>query len=351
MIHLSEDIVYCGTSSLINFTEFLAMQTYSSVHLLTDEHTKSHCLPLFPAGIFNSLLSIHSGEKNKRLFVVEDICRHLLKENADRKSVLVNLGGGMVGDIGGFAASVYKRGIDFVNIPTTLLAMIDASIGGKTGVDLDGNKNMIGTFKKPKAVFIYPEFLKTLPFRELMSGYAEIIKHGLIAEEKLMESAFKQIQDNPFQIQADLIQANVDIKQAIVSEDFREEGKRRLLNFGHTIGHAIETCSMTSVQLFHGEAIAIGLVAELYISSVLSGFDTKQLESFSQKIRAIYPDIILSGSDAELIELMKSDKKNEDDKITMFTLKGVGLPDGIHHPTAQLMLESLDFVRNVFSKK
>src|SRR5690606_17356227 len=238
--------------------EFLNKNTYSKIFILTDRNTSEHCLPvvtsLMPELTAYDLIEIDPGEENKNIDFCIGIWKMMLDFGADRKSLLINLGGGVVTDMGGFAASTFKRGLDFVQIPTTLLSQVDASVGGKTGIDMDGVKNIIGTFTQPKAVFINTTFLTTLADKQVVSGFAEMVKHGLIYDknyfEELKSIDLRQIDDS-------FIVRSVEIKNDVVTGDPTEKGLRKILNFGHTIGHAIESYSLAhdSFPLLHGEAI------------------------------------------------------------------------------------------------
>ncbi|HEY8400693.1 MAG TPA: 3-dehydroquinate synthase family protein, partial [Cytophagaceae bacterium] len=247
--------------------EFLQGKQYSSVCVIADENTEKHCFPLLlPALQKYHLITIPSGEENKTLSTCERIWKGMTDQQLDRKAVVINLGGGVIGDMGGFCASTYKRGIDFIQIPTTLLSQVDASVGGKLGVDFFSYKNHIGVFKEPAAVFINADFLKTLDPAELRSGFAEIIKHCLIADKtKWEEISRKSLAEQNWE---DLIAHSVEIKSKVTTADPTEQGLRKILNFGHTIGHAIESYYLTikDKKLLHGEAIAIGMVAESYIA-------------------------------------------------------------------------------------
>jgi 3-dehydroquinate synthase len=260
---------------------YLAENSYSHIAVIADEHTNKYCLPkiksLLPAK-FTKVI-IKSGEEHKTIETCARIWDAMTKANMDRHALVINLGGGVIGDMGGFCASTYKRGIDFIQIPTTLLAQVDASVGGKLGIDFQHYKNHIGVFQLPKMVLIDPEFIQTLPEREKLSGYAEIIKHCLIRdEEKWEEISNKGFEDINF---ADLISHSVEIKKAVVAEDPKEAGLRKILNFGHTLGHAVETylLNLGKRRILHGEAIAVGMIMEAFIAHSRELISWQELES------------------------------------------------------------------------
>lgn len=299
---------------------FLKQGAYTSIFILVDENTKQHCIPLLPNFQYQ-LIEISSGETHKNLSTCKFIWATLLQKHADRKALIINLGGGVICDMGGFAASCYKRGVDFIHIPTSLLAMVDATIGGKTGIDLDAEKNMIGLFSPAKAIFVDPKFLNTLPLRQLNSGKAEMIKHGLIASDMHLENVFesKLLSDA-------LIQESIGIKQYIVQQDPFEEAMRKSLNFGHTLGHAIETLGLRNGEdILHGEAIAHGMILALKLSVKYTQFPLNQAKEISKKIEAIYGKYNLDKTLlSKLIEIAKNDKKNSGTSINFTLLSRVG---------------------------
>ena len=267
-------------NSLEELSRFVSQGDYSRFFVLTDENTAIHCLPQVQAyfeGKNNfDIIEINAGEESKDIDFCIGIWKMLIDFGADRKSLLINLGGGVISDMGGFVASTYKRGIDFVHVPTTLLSQVDASVGGKTGVDVDKIKNIIGTFTQPKAVFIVNEFLSSLPERQVLSGAAEMLKHGLIADAAYWHLLKNSNLSAPSE---DLIYRSVEIKNEVVTADPFERGIRKSLNFGHTIGHALETNSLLhdTHPLTHGEAIAIGMICESYLSHKKSGLTADEL--------------------------------------------------------------------------
>lgn len=299
---------------------WLKQKKYSSVHVVVDENTHKHCFPLLKTP-FDTIL-VKSGEANKTLKSCEQIWAHLEKKGADRKALLVNLGGGLLCDMGGFAASVYLRGIDFVHIPTTLIAQGDSCLGGKTGVNFMHFKNHLGSFQLPAAVIIDTRFLSTLPERELISGYAEILKHGLIANASL----WKMLDKPKKKMEASLITRSLACKNRIVKKDPTEQNQRKLLNFGHTIGHAIESAFLDSGKpILHGEAVAAGMICEAYLSYFHAGLKKNALEEISQKIESfIALPVLEEKMVARLMLYMRKDKKNQAHQINFTLLNGIG---------------------------
>lgn len=321
---------------------------YSRLFILVDENSLKHCYPQLVEQIeyFKDaeIIEIESGEENKSLEVCAQIWSTLSELGADRKSLFVNIGGGVIGDMGGFIASTFKRGISFINIPTTLLAQVDASVGGKTGIDLNHLKNEIGVFSNPAAVFINSGFLRTLDKRQLLSGFAEIIKHGLIADAEL----WKKIQGSELSDSdtlEELIEASVNIKNKVVQKDPKEAGLRKILNFGHTIGHAIETYSLdTKKPLLHGEAIAVGMICEAWLSHKICKLSKAELKAITQFILKTYRNIsIREMSYDKLAGLMGHDKKNEKGTINFSLLSAIGKCEINKAANADLIIESLNY--------
>jgi 3-dehydroquinate synthase len=313
---------------LAPLAELLEKGTYSNIFVFADRNTAESCLPVFREMLNDfsgfDLIETDPGEENKNIDFCIGIWKTLLDFEADRKCLMINLGGGVITDMGGFVASTYKRGIDFINIPTTLLSQVDASVGGKTGIDIDNVKNMVGTFTLPQAVFIEAEFLKTVPKRELMSGFAEMIKHGLIADNNY----YQELKSANYQhVTTAAIHRSVEIKNAVVTEDPLEKGMRKILNFGHTIGHAVESYSLSKDKkpLTHGEAIAIGMICEAWLSHKNSTLSTEELGEIRSYISSIYPAYkIKEKSFDQLSALMQSDKKNEHGNVLFSLLQGIG---------------------------
>lgn len=325
----------------------------SKKFVIVDENTEERCLPLLDWGGVDALsnaeiLTIEPGEEHKNIGVVNSLWEALLECGADRKSVVINLGGGVIGDMGGFVAATFKRGLDFIQVPTTLLSMVDASVGGKLGIDLSGQKNMVGLFQHPNAVFVAPEFLKTLDRRLLYSGFAEVLKHGLIADR----AYWKQITNIPDIVEEDLesvIAKSIEIKHAIVEADFKESGERKKLNFGHTAGHAFETLLLeTEYKLEHGEAVAAGMIVESYLSAAT--FESFQSD-FEEVIAVLLKNYALPQLNEQvfpvLVDLMKNDKKNNGGKIEFVLLKQIGEASIGHVFEEEAILNALSFYNSV----
>ncbi|WKK59599.1 3-dehydroquinate synthase [Sphingobacterium sp. BN32] len=346
---LGYDVVF--EDDLNELQSFLIDHDYSQLLILVDRNTNDHCLPVLQASIPDILdydiIEVDPGEENKNIDFCIGVWKTMLDFGADRKALMLNLGGGVVTDMGGFAAATYKRGIDFINVPTTLLSQVDASVGGKTGIDLDNVKNIIGTFTQPQAVFISTAFLKTLDERQIRSGFAEIIKHGLIQDKDLYnkcKSLTLPVVPN------EIIFESVQIKNKVITEDPTEKGLRKILNFGHTIGHAIEGYSLVNDQspLLHGEAIAIGMICEAYLSRRVNNLDETELEDISHYLNAIYPSYSIDPSIYPvLIDLMRNDKKNENNQLGFALLRNIGNCDYNKYIDEDLIIESLDYYRNL----
>jgi 3-dehydroquinate synthase len=325
------------------------------IFVLADKNSRKYCLPRLMSNIqvFQKvhILEIQDGEEFKNLNTCQRLWQELADNHADRNSILINLGGGVICDMGGFVASTFKRGIRYLNIPTTLLAMVDASIGGKVGVDLKGLKNEVGLFSNPQVVFVIPEFLETLPLKQLRSGFAEVIKHSVIYEkhfwDELSSKPFNQINN-----WREIIDWSVEIKNYFVMEDPFDKGFRKVLNFGHTIGHAIETFSLQndSQPLLHGEAVAIGLICELFISSQQSNLPKSDMDEIIQYIGANYEHYSFrSGNFDIIIENMKHDKKNTGNKFNFTLLTSVSNSLINQEVDINMILESLRFYQNLKS--
>tara|TARA_B100001250_G_C19702482_1_gene745416 strand:+ start:42 stop:1031 length:990 start_codon:yes stop_codon:yes gene_type:complete len=292
--------------------------SYSKIAILVDENTKQDCLEKLPKIDNPIIIEIQSGERNKNLNTCEAIWQKLTYHEFDRDSLLINLGGGVIGDIGGFCASNYKRGINFIHIPTTLLAMVDASIGGKLGVNFNNLKNQIGLFRDPSLVIIDPKFLVTLPENELRSGFAEVVKHALISDntlwEKITKIPFEKLEWN------NIIITSVEIKNRIVLDDPKENGERKKLNFGHTFGHAIESYYLEKQNtILHGEAIFMGMLLETEISK-LSYIEKNKVKNY---ILSNF-NLPYTPQKKELIKFLKNDKKNQENKINFSLLNRIG---------------------------
>lgn len=341
--------VFFGVDVLGELAKTLINKEYSRVYVLVDENTEKYCLPILKPYLEKFvLIKIKSGEQHKNLENASIIWDSLQQNLANRNSVLINLGGGTLSDLGGFCAATYKRGIDFINIPTTLLAMVDASIGGKQGVDLNSYKNLIGIFKHPEHVFIYPQFIETLPNLERRNGLAEILKHALIEDKKLFDKLISVNQIDYLQIEK-LIEKSTKIKIKIVNKDPHEKGLRKLLNFGHTIGHAVETYSLLndSNPLKHGEAVAIGMICESYISNKVLGFDIDGLNLIVKFIKLNFEKYQPNWKLEDLIKIMQNDKKNNNSGINFTLLKKIGKAQIDCTCSIELIGESLNYYKNL----
>lgn len=336
-----------------NFSEinsFLNSKNYSKIFLLVDENTHEYCLPTLLGNLETNLafeiLEIEAGEEMKTIETAIQLWEILTEMNADRNALLINLGGGVISDLGGFIASTYKRGIDFINIPTTLLAMCDASIGGKTGIDLQYFKNMVGTFASPQKIFLYPEFLKTLPFQELRSGFAEMLKHGLIQSEKHWNDLISINELSPESV-FPFIEASMDIKQGVVEKDFDEKNIRKILNFGHTIGHAVESLFLKQGNpILHGEAVAIGMICETRLAFLEGLIDENIKKAVVDGISKFFPYINISSlDDAEMYYLMLKDKKNTADSPSFSLISSVGICNFDHKSSIENIILALDFYK------
>ena len=331
----------------------LLEEKYSSVQkfILTDENSSVHCLPVLlkdiPSLQSAAVLLIKSGEKNKNLSSCIEIWKQLNTCGAMRNSLVLNLGGGVLCDTGGFSSSVYLRGIDFIHIPTTLLSMADASIGGKTGIDLDGMKNRVGAFAFPKAVVSFPKFLDSLPKREINAGFAEIIKQALLSGDKLW-SLVKKVEPHAKNISDEIISETLLFKAGIVADDPYEKGKRAIFNFGHTIGHAIETCSLLKDEdsLRHGEAVAAGMIGALKLCSEFENFPGKSSEEISTLIKAWFPWLRINFSDDEIIHHIKFDKKKSGKPVRFVLLKAIGEPVITEKVTEENICLAIGHARN-----
>ncbi|WP_353124737.1 3-dehydroquinate synthase [Parapedobacter pyrenivorans] len=337
--------------TLAELGAFIRTNPYTKILILTDRNTAIHCLPVFQSAMPGfegyDVIEVDPGEENKNIDFCVGIWKMMLDFGADRQSLMINLGGGVVTDMGGFAASTFKRGIDFVQVPTTLLSQVDASVGGKTGIDMDNVKNIIGTFAQPKAVFIAAKFLETLDKRQLVSGFAEVIKHGLIADEAFYEKV-KGL--DAVALSLEHIKHSVVIKNDVVTQDPFEKGLRKILNFGHTIGHAIEGYSLAndSKPLLHGEAIAVGMICEAYLAHRINGLDDDALADIIRTFRMHFPDYQYGQEIyAQLIALMKNDKKNTGHHIGFALLNKIGACDIDVFVEEGLIKESLDFYREL----
>lgn len=331
----------------------LATKNYQSIFVLVDEHTKAACWPILEAALVGDyplqLIEIEAGEQHKNIATCEQIWLALLAGQASRKSLLLNLGGGVIGDMGGFCAATFKRGMEFIQIPTTLLSEVDASVGGKLGIDFHSVKNGIGLFQNPQMVLIHPPFLKTLAKRELYSGFAEVIKHALIQDAEHWEKLLNYPNLEEIKDWTSIIKHSIKIKASVVESDPHEKGLRKILNFGHTIGHSIESLSWETDQpLLHGEAIAIGMITEAYLSHQLLDLSREELDEICNYILKLYPHYSLESLEEErLIQLMLQDKKNEGDRILCSLPSRIGHAEYNIKASPDWIKKSLGFYQNL----
>ena len=321
--------IIVGLDILKNIGENVNFSQYSKVIVLTEKKIYNLWKDKINSAIkFDKIIQVDSGEKTKSLETAKDILRQLIDVGADRKSLLINVGGGMITDLGGFVASIYMRGIEYINCPTTLLAMVDASIGGKNGVNFEEIKNIVGCFGHPKMVLIDIDFLKTLKKREYISAYGEIIKHSIIFDKKYFNMLKKNLKTgfNANDAENDsllkIIYKSLKIKKHIVEKDFKEKNIRKLLNFGHTIGHAIEALSLETKQpLLHGEAVAVGMIVESKIAIKIGMFSKQNFEEIYSMIEQYGFEKIVKAkfgfSVDDVLKVIKKDKKNKNGKIKM----------------------------------
>lgn len=329
---------------------FLDSHDFSAVAVIADNHTYRFCYPDIKALLpKHTLVRIKAGEEQKHMATCELIWDALTRANFDRHALVLNLGGGVIGDMGGFCAATYKRGISFVQLPTTLLAQVDASVGGKLGIDFRGFKNHIGVFQLPDTVLIDPVFLQTLPERELRSGFAEVIKHCLIADAGMWDVIRRRDLDE--QDWPALVAHSVAVKQRVVAQDPTEKGLRKILNFGHTLGHAVETYFLTGTQstvsrkrLLHGEAIAVGMVAEAFIACQKNMIDELLLTEIEEYVFSVYGKVRLTEADmTQILTLTLQDKKNRGNQVRMALLDGPGSCAFDVYVTASEMRQGLMF--------
>jgi 3-dehydroquinate synthase len=322
---------------------FFGKKNYSQVVVLTDRNTRIHCYPDIASHIpLHEVIEIEAGETYKNIDTCQVIWQRMTDLRLDRHALLVVLGGGVLGDMGGFCAATYKRGIDFLLLPTTLLAQVDASVGGKLAIDFNGIKNHIGVFQMPASTLIGPEFLKTLPFRELRSGFAEVIKHCIIGDKNMWDVIRgKNVAGQDWQT---VIRHSVDFKTQVVTEDPKEKGRRKILNFGHTVGHALETYFLdTENHLYHGEAIAAGMIAEACIAVKKGLISRDELLHITGYIDSIY-DRVRVPNDPAIMEIMSQDKKNKGNKILMALPQGIGNAIWDVEVNEEQVIESLSFL-------
>jgi 3-dehydroquinate synthase len=322
--------IYFGNTSYKKLKKYISKKNKPKLFILCDINTHKFCLKKLQNNVFflrkSQIICLFYGEKEKNIESSLFIWRSLSAYKADRNSILINLGGGVINDIGGFSASLFKRGIDFIHIPTTLLSMVDASIGGKTGIDLDKIKNEIGVFSFPKIIIIDFHYLKTLSFREIISGKAEILKHGLIYDNNLWIKLKNKLIEKKNVWNTEIF-TSIIIKQNIVKKDpYEIKGLRKILNFGHTVGHGIESYFLTENSTFlHGEAVAIGMICEAWISYLFNKFPLTKYEEIKNTILNSYSfPIIKTFVLQNIINHIQHDKKNVKGYMIFSLLKKIG---------------------------
>ncbi|WP_242204655.1 3-dehydroquinate synthase [Aestuariivivens insulae] len=332
-IKANNSVIYFDDQGYISLNDYIKKGHFSKIFILVDEHTHTHCLPYFLSNLTTDLaieiIEIEAGEVHKTIDTCTGVWNSLSDLDADRKSLMINVGGGVVTDLGGFVACTFKRGIKYINIPTTLLSMVDASVGGKTGVDLGHLKNQIGVISSPDIIIIDSKYLDTLPQNQMRSGLAEMLKHGLISNREYWDK-FNDLSNLKLEDLDGLIYESVLIKKHVVDQDPFEQNLRKTLNYGHTIGHAIESYFLSNPErtdLLHGEAIAIGMVMASYISTQLTGFPKDDTNHIKSLFKAFYGHVNIDEEEyATIIDLLKYDKKNVHGNINFVLLEAIGKP-------------------------
>lgn len=331
-ITANKGIVHFNDNCYLSLNLSIKEKNYSKIFILADTNTHQACLPRLlehlECNIEIEIIEIEAGEINKNIETCSGVWSALSELECDRKSLMINIGGGVVTDLGAFVASTFKRGITYINIPTSLLAMVDASVGGKTGVDLGALKNQIGVISTPNMVLIDTVYLNTLPENQMRSGLAEMLKHGLITGESYWRN-FKNLETLKIENLDKLIYDSVIIKKNVVDEDPFENGLRKTLNFGHTLGHAIESYFLShdnKIDLLHGEAIAVGMILECYLSMRLLDFPMEKLDTIKRLFIGYYGKVLIIEKDYKpIMELLKYDKKNSHGNINFVLLKDIGV--------------------------
>ena len=336
---------------LRDVAEAIARCPHDRIFVLTDTTTVELCWPIIkalPEFETAQMITIGATDEHKTLESLAFVWRSLQEGGASRHSLLINVGGGMVTDLGGFAASTFKRGLAYINIPTTLLSQVDASVGGKTGINFGGLKNEIGIFNCAQSVILSSEFLRSLDQQNLLSGYAEMLKHGLISDTESWKELLRfDLEEIDYGQLGSLVAKSVQVKERIVEEDPTEKGIRKALNLGHTVGHALESLALEREKpVLHGYAVAWGMICELYLSVIKCGFPKDKFRQTVQFIRANYGDFPLDCKQYDrLFEFMKHDKKNEAGIINFTLLADIGDIRINQQATKEEIFESLDFLR------
>ncbi len=331
------------------FLEELGKSRGDPLFVIADSKTRAFCFPVLESSLEDEhplhLIEVPQGEANKNIRTCEEVWQGLMEKGADRQAVVLTLGGGMVGDLGGFCAATYKRGVRFVHIPTTLLAQVDASIGGKLGVDLGYSKNQVGVYRNPVGIFSDPVFLKTLPERELRAGFAEMVKHALIRDPSLWGD-LKALPEISAEAVSPSIAPAMNVKNEVVREDPLEKGLRKVLNFGHTLGHALEAASYEgkAPPLLHGEAVALGMIGETWLSRRMAGLSSVETEEIVDLLAERFP-VSRIPSPEEAFPYAKQDKKNQKGGIGLVLLKGIGEADPEVIGSEKEIREGLQYIR------
>ncbi|SDR77260.1 3-dehydroquinate synthase [Winogradskyella sediminis] len=344
-------VVYFNSEVYTALNDYIKTVQPSKIFVLVDTNTHDYCLPKFLQRVESGEIAVEvmempNGEEHKSIDICTGVWEALSEYNADRKSLLINLGGGVVTDLGGFVASTYMRGISYINIPTSLLAMVDASVGGKTGVDLGTLKNQVGVINEGEMVGVDTSFLDSLPQNEMVSGFAEMLKHGLIYDESYWNT-LTHLENLDISDLDRLIYDSIDIKNKVVTSDPTEQGLRKILNFGHTLGHAIESYFLENADktpLLHGEAIAIGMILETYLSTKMCGLSQNHLETITNGILKTFSKVTITKADQEhIIELLKYDKKNSHGVVKFVLLEAIGKPKLDCVVSNALIFEAFDY--------
>lgn len=353
-IQTKNAVVHFNSQVYLELNKHIKASNPSMIFVLVDTNTHEFCLPKFLSllesnDIVVEVMEMPEGEDHKTIDICMGVWEAMSEYGADRKSLLINLGGGVVTDLGGFVASTYMRGIDYINVPTSLLAMVDASVGGKTGVDLGALKNQVGVISEGSMVLVDTSYLETLPPNHVISGFAEMLKHGLIADKAYWEE-LKSIDKIDNSNIDNLVYRSVEIKNKVVSEDPTEQGLRKILNFGHTLGHAIESYFLENgdkTPLLHGEAIAIGMILEAYISAVQNSLSKDELENITRCFIKYFEKVEINDIDQDIIiKLLRHDKKNSHGKVKFVLLDAIGSPRIDYEVSKDLILEAFSYYNN-----
>ena len=354
-ISTKNSAVFFNADVYTELNKYIKVNKPSKIFILVDTNTHDYCLPQFQQQIETNdivieVMEMPNGEDHKTIDICMGVWEALSEYNADRKSLLINLGGGVVTDLGGFIASTYMRGIAYVNIPTSLLAMVDASVGGKTGVDLGALKNQVGVINEGVMVGVDTSFLSTLPQNEMVSGFAEMLKHGLIYDKNYWHT-LTHLENLDISDLDQLIYDSVIIKNKVVTEDPREQGLRKILNFGHTLGHAIESYFLENADktpLLHGEAIAIGMILEAFISTKICHLSEEELKAIKDGILKSFSTVAINKDEqAIIINLLKHDKKNSHGVVKFVLLEAIGQPKIDCVVSNELILEAFNYYANL----